>query len=232
MNNIPSFKETLMPQEQKEELEDVSYRYIIGMILKNEIRPGEAILETELAERLNISRTPVRQALGRLVAEGLLEKKRKKGCVIPFPTPEDANKIFQARNILETEMAKLAALNATKADIEGLRRILDNEAKSLSSYNKEGYWLANEQFHFGIMKATKNPYLERYGHHIFRQSSIYIFFFDWFYRGTGNSKTPPNQRSPLQHKQILEAIETRNDGQAADLMSEHIQYSLQVLASV
>jgi DNA-binding GntR family transcriptional regulator len=79
---------------KKEELEDVSYRYIIGMILKNEIRPGDAILETELAEKLNISRTPVRQALGRLVAEGLLEKRRKKGCVIPFPTPEDANKNF------------------------------------------------------------------------------------------------------------------------------------------
>jgi hypothetical protein len=56
------------------------------------------------------------------------------------------------------------------------------------------------------MKATRNPYLERYGHHIFRRSSIYIFFFDSFYRRTSNSNKPPNLKSPIQHAQILEAI--------------------------
>jgi len=218
--------------KKKEELEDVSYRVIIKMILKNKIRPGDAILETELAEILNVSRTPVRQALGRLVAEGLLEKKRKKGCVIPFPTPEDAQKIFQAREIMETEMARQAALNATTLDIEYLKGVLDTEAKALSSYNREKYWLANEHFHFGIMKATKNPYLERYGHHIFRRSSIYIFFFDSFYISTGNSKKPPIQKSPVQHSQILEAIEKKYHNRAAELMKKHIYYSLQVLTHV
>jgi hypothetical protein len=53
------------------------------------------IFASDLFRDHHISRTPVRQALGRLVAEGLLEKKRKKGCIIPFPTPEDAQKIFQ-----------------------------------------------------------------------------------------------------------------------------------------
>ena len=214
---------------KKEELEDVSYQFIIKKIIKNEIRPGDAILETEVAEMLNVSRTPVRQALGRLVAEGLLEKKRKKGCVIPFPSPEDSQNIFQAREIMETQMARQAALNATPSDIEYLRGILDTEAKALSSYNKEGYWLANEHFHFGIMKATKNPYLERYGHHIFRRSSIYIFFFDSFYVRTSESKRPPNQKSPAQHAQILGAIEKKHHNRAADLMREHIHYSLQVL---
>jgi DNA-binding GntR family transcriptional regulator len=226
-----------MPQEsatvnKKEELEDVSYRFIIKKIIKNEIRPGDAILETELAEMLNISRTPVRQALGRLVAEGLLEKKRKKGCIIPFPTPEDAQKIFQAREIMETEMARQAALNATMSDIDYLKGVLDTETKALSSYNKEEYWLANEHFHFGIMKATKNPYLERYGHHIFRRSSIYIFFFDSFYGSRSDSKKPPILKSPVQHTQILEAVEKKNHDRAAELMKEHIYYSLQVLTRV
>jgi DNA-binding GntR family transcriptional regulator len=226
-----------MPQEsatvnKKEELEDVSYRFIIKKIIKNEIRPGDAILETELAEMLNISRTPVRQALGRLVAEGLLEKKRKKGCIIPFPTPEDAQKIFQAREIMETEMARQAALNATMSDIDYLKGVLDTETKALSSYNKEEYWLANEHFHFGIMKATKNPYLERYGHHIFRRSSIYIFFFDSFYGSRSDSKKPPILKSPVQHAQILEAVEKKNHDRAAELMKEHIYYSLQVLTHV
>lgn len=216
----------------KEELEDVSYRFIIEKILKNEIRPGEAILETELAELLQISRTPVRQALGRLIAEGLLEKKRKKGCVIPVPTPEDAHKVFQAREIMETEMARQAALHATPADVQSLYQILDTESDALASGCKEGYWLANEQFHFGIMKATNNPYLERYGRHIFRRSSIYIFFFDSFYTRSGRQQKPAQLVSPGQHVQILEAIEKKYNNRAADLMRTHVQYSLQVLTGV
>jgi len=221
-----------MSLREKEELADFSYRFIISMIVNNEIRPGEAILETELAERLNISRTPVRQALERFVAEGLFEKKKKRGCLIPVPTPEDADKVFQAREIIEREMARQAALNRTTSDIDALRKILDTEAEMLSSYNKEGYWMANEQFHFGIMKATQNPYLERYGHHIFRKSSIYIFFFDTFYRRTKKSNTPPNLKSPTQHSQILEAIEKKHHNQSGRLMEEHIQYSLHVLTGV
>lgn len=221
-----------MRSGQKEELEEFAYHYIVGMIIKNEIRPGEAILETELAERLNVSRTPVRQALGRLIAEGILEKKRKKGCVIPFPTPEDASQIFQAREIMEAEMARQAALNATKSDIEHLRAVLEKETETLSFYNKEEYWLANEEFHFGIMEATKNPYLERYGKHIFRRSSLYIFFFDSFYVKTNRSKKPPSLQSPMQHAQILEAIEKKYHNKAADLMRAHVQYSLKVLTGV
>lgn len=221
-----------MHPRENEELADFSYRSITSMIVNNDIRPGDAILETELALRLNISRTPVRQALERFVAEGLFVKKKKRGCVIPVPTPEEADKVFKAREIIEREIARQAALNRTTSDIEALRKVLDTEAKMLSSYNKEGYWLANEQFHFGIMKATKNPYLERYGHHIFRKSSIYVFFFDNFYRGTKKSNTPPAQKSPHQHAQLLEAIEKKHHNQSARLMEEHIRYSLHVLTGV
>jgi DNA-binding GntR family transcriptional regulator len=91
--------EKMRPREN-EELADFSYRSITSMIVNSDIRPGDAILETELAERLNISRTPVQQALERFVAEGLLEKKKKKGCLIPVLTPEDANKVFQMINLI------------------------------------------------------------------------------------------------------------------------------------
>ncbi|MCP4024614.1 MAG: GntR family transcriptional regulator, partial [Desulfobacteraceae bacterium] len=74
----------------KENLEEFAYRAIIRLILENHFKPGDFILETELAEFLNLSRTPVRHALGQLVAEGFLDKKKKKGCMIPSPSPSDA----------------------------------------------------------------------------------------------------------------------------------------------
>jgi len=61
----------------KEDLEDFAYRSLMHMIVENKLRPGEPILETELAKIFKVSRTPVRQALGRLVAEGFLEKKKR-----------------------------------------------------------------------------------------------------------------------------------------------------------
>lgn len=217
---------------KKEDLEDVAYRSIMSMILKNQIRPGDAVLETEFAKMLNVSRTPVRQAFGRLITEGLLEKRRKKGCVISVPTPIDAQKVFQAREFMETQVAKLASQNATKTDIDELKRILDVEATAFATYNKEEYWLANEQFHFRIMKAAKNPYLERYCRHILRRSSIYIFFFESFYTLTSNQKSPPRQISPQQHFQILEAIKEKDPDRAQELMRFHIQYALEVLIGI
>lgn len=89
----------------KEDLEERAYRSIIRMILENRFKPEDCLLETELAVQLELSRTPVRQALGRLGAEGFLEKRRKKGCVIPMLTPEDAQQVFFARQAIEGQTA-------------------------------------------------------------------------------------------------------------------------------
>jgi DNA-binding GntR family transcriptional regulator len=221
-----------MNLNKKGELEDAAYKSILYLIMQNQIRPGDFILETEFSEMLQMSRTPVRQALGRLIVEGFLEKKRKKGCIIPIPTPEDARQIFQAREIIETEVVKLATQNATKEDIKQLKHILNAEERALSSYKKEAYWLANEEFHFGIMKSSKNIYLERFCKNIFRKSSIYILFFDSFYSRANESKAPPFQKSPSQHIKILKAIEEKDEIKAEELIKEHIQYSLEVLVGI
>ena len=216
-------------KDEKEDLEDFAYRNIIHMIVENQVKPGDVILETEMADMLGISRTPVRQALGRLVTEGLLEKKRKKGCVIPLPQPDDARQVFTAREILEGQAAALAALNADDADIARLRKILKQESKSLASQDKDGYYLANEEFHFALVKASGNAYFERYCRHIFRRSTFYIFYFDSFYSKRQKEQALPSQLTPRQHAEILEAIENRDAETAERLVREHVRYSYQVL---
>lgn len=223
---------TLHKKNIKVELEDAAYRSILKLILNNQIKPGDFILETEFSEMLSMSRTPVRQALGRLIAEGFLEKKRKKGCIIPVPTPDDARQIFQAREIIETEVVKLAVSNASKNDIAELKLILRAENVALSSNNKENYWLANEEFHFGVMKSSKNIYLEGFCRNIFRKSSIYILFFDSFYSRTEKSKKHPHQFSLTEHEGILESIENKDSKRAEELMKKHIRKSLEVLIGI
>jgi len=218
-----------MNRYENEDLEDYAYRYIIHKIVENQLRPGDTILETEMAETLEISRTPVRSAIGRLVNEGLLEKKRKKGCIIPAPQPEDARQVFEAREILEGTVAGLAALNRTESDVADLWKILDQETKALKAGLKDEYYLANEKFHFTLIKAANNRYFERYCIHLFRRTSIYIFYFDSFYTASNKTRKIPQQRTPAQHLDIVKAIEKGNSAQAEKMMKEHVRYSFDVL---
>lgn len=218
-----------MIKNSNEDLEDYAYRYIIHQIVESHVRPGDAILETEMAEILNVSRTPVRSAIARLVNEGLLEKKRKKGCIIPSPEPEDARQVFQAREILEGAVAGLAAINRTESDLARLWKILDQETKALQATQKDEYYLSNEEFHFTLIKSAKNKYFERYCKHLFRRTSVYIFYFDSFYTSGNKSKKLPRQRTPGQHRKIVKAIEKGDAKLAEKNMKEHVRYSYKVL---
>ena len=216
-------------KKERRDLEQLVYRSIIRMMIENKFAPGEAILETTLSEEMGISRTPVKLALSRLVSEGFLEKKPKKGCFIPLPTAEDAEQVFQARKIIEGTNAELAAINATIKDIEKINNILKNEEQFLLRYDKEGYSLANEQFHFYIMKIAKNAYLERYAKHLFWRSNVYLFFFDTFYSQNKNSEIAPRQKAPTQHRRILKAIRNKEPEKAKYEMEEHVNYAYNAL---
>lgn len=218
-----------MVKNKNEDLEDYAYRYIIHQIVESQVRPGDTILETEMAEILKVSRTPVRSAITRLVNEGLLEKKRKKGCIIPPPEPEDARQVFEAREILESKVAGLAALNRTEADVKKLHKILDQETKALNAKQKEEYYLSNEKFHFTLIKSAKNKYFERYCTHLFRRTSVYIFYFDSFYTSNEKFNKLPRQRTPGQHLEIVKAIEKGDAQLAEEIMKAHVKYSYKVL---
>jgi DNA-binding GntR family transcriptional regulator len=204
-----------------QEREEVAYRAIIRMILANQYRPGDYLLETELAQQLHLSRTPVCHALRRLVAEGFLEKRRKKGCFIPQPSAEDANQVFAARVFLESELAALAAEAATEQEREQLQQIATVQLADRDNRSKENYSLLNERFHFGIAQAAHNSYLERYSRNVFWRSNTYIFFLDSYY--SRDDEETVHHVTPDQHVAITEAICGGDGPEARRLMAEHIE---------
>lgn len=213
---------------EKMSAEDRAYREIIQLILSGQFKPGDFLLEVDLAPRLEMSRTPVSRALGRLVAEGFLNKMPKKGCYIPFPSAEDAEQVFFARMAVEGQAAALAALKATDQEIRKLRKILKADPEAVASASKEGFAQINEQFHLGIARAARNVYLEKWVINSFWRSNIYIFYFDSFYKTPVREEVPP-QRTPSQHAAILKAIEERNPDEAALQMRDHIRNTYELL---
>jgi len=210
-------------------LDEFAYKKIIELILKDRFKPGEFILETELAEALGLSRTPVRLALGQLVAEGFLDKKKKKGCFIPLPSPQDAKDVFFIREHLESLGAEAAAACATPQDIAMLTDIVEKE-EALGGLTDEEVKAAslslNEAFHMGIARISRNPYIEQYCRHSFWRSHTYICFFDRAYIGL----VPGPQRvGPRQHIDLVAAIESKDAAKAGELMRTHVRTTFDML---
>ena len=210
-------------------LDEFVYKKIIGLILNNQFKPGEFILETELAESLGLSRTPVRHALGQLVAEGFLDKKKKKGCFIPLPDPKDARQVFFVREHLEGLAASCAAENAEADDISFLHECIEKE-KELGTLIDEETKMAslslNEAFHMGIARFSRNSYIEHYCRHSFWRSHTYICFFDIAYMGDNPG---PQRISPRQHIDIVEAIAHKDARRAGEKMKTHVRTTFESL---
>jgi DNA-binding GntR family transcriptional regulator len=205
----------------KSNLEEFAYKSIIRLILDNHFKPGDFLLETQLSESLRLSRTPVRHALGQLVAEGFLDKKKKKGCFVPLVSPEDARHVFFARENIEGLAAASAARYVTDEDISFLYGLIEKESVLACAPSKLGYIHVNEEFHLGVARISNNKYLEQYCRHAFWRSHTYIIFFDKYY--TGKLVSGSQETSPQQHLQIVEAIENRNEEKAGNLMKLHIR---------
>jgi len=209
--------------------EEFAYKAIINLILENHFKPGEFLLETELAQFLELSRTPVRHALGQLVAEGFLDKKKKKGCFIPSPSPEDAKSVFYARENIEGLTAASAARYATEEDIKILYALIEKEKNvdyPATQSAKMLYVNINESFHLGIARMSHNKYLEKYCRHSFWRSHIYIFFFDKYYTELDSNG---QKTGPMQHMEIVKAIENKNEEKAGNLMKQHVRTTFEQL---
>ena len=207
---------------KKENIEEFAYNSIIALILENQYRPGDFLLESEITERLNLkSRTPVHHALVQLVARGFLKKKTKKGCFIPPLTPEDAEHVFFARESIELQAAASAALHASDEEIDELRMIVQQETEIGESGNIIGYSAINETFHNFIAQIGKNRYLQQYCQHIFWRSNCYVFF--RYYQFKASIAEREFKVSPAQHWKIAEAIAKRDADEAGKLMKQHVR---------
>ncbi|WP_022665903.1 GntR family transcriptional regulator [Desulfospira joergensenii] len=213
----------------RKNLDEFAYKKIIELILKDQFSPGEFILETELSEELGLSRTPVRHALGQLVAEGFLDKKKKKGCFIPLPSPQDAKHVFHVREHLEGLAAATAADCATAEDIDFLFDLIERE-KALGSLKNDDVKITslslNEEFHMGIARMSRNPYIEQYCRHSFWRSHTYICFFDRDYMGLNPG---PQLIGPRQHIDIVRAIEKKDSSEAGEQMRTHVRTTFEKL---
>jgi DNA-binding GntR family transcriptional regulator len=140
-------------------LVDTAYDRIKAEIESGEIEPGQTIREAELVARLEMSRTPVREALQRLRLEGFLVQMDRRYLVVEL-TDEDIHNVYRVRGVLEGMACRQAAANKTRLDVAQLQDILDEEAKAAASGDDVAALELADAFHEGLARASGNSYLQ------------------------------------------------------------------------
>ena len=190
------------------------------LILIGEYRPEERLIEERVAARLGVSRTPVRQALTMLEAEGLVEMTANKGAMVPSFSAEEVWDIYDLRAVLEGHAARRAAGGIREDEISRLR-YLAGEMEGIrpeSSHEREGevrrLVACNQEFHGTVVRASRNARLEKL---VGRTVQVPLVFKAFFWYG-------PEDRaiSNHYHRQIVRALEARDAERAEIIMREHV----------
>jgi len=146
----------LLGPAPKTSLGEEAYEAIKWRILKMEIAPGTFLNVQELANALELGRSPVHYAVLRLQHDGLLEVLPRKGIVVRAWSREDIAQVVEARVPLEVQMVRLAAERADKQRIKALKAILANGPGLIDAGNREGLMQLDRELHHGLAECTRN----------------------------------------------------------------------------
>ncbi len=194
------------------------YRVIREGILKRNLLPGMRLSALALSQEMGVSRTPVRLALERLAAEGLVEVRSNQTAQVARPSPKTVKEVFFMRALLESEAARLATERAGPADSKALKKLIEEEQSEFHNRNFHGYINANREFHMAVARLADNSLLEKTIEQFLDQSGIILSLFDPFY-----AFEPEEEKINYEEdKAILKALEAENAGLAASRMKDHI----------
>lgn len=197
-----------------------AYAEIRARILSGTFRPRERLIEERLARELGMSRTPIRQALTRLEAEGLVTLIPNRGAIVCSYTVEDVIEIYDLRALLEGHAARRAASEITPGEVNRLRQLVEEmegfALERFASHEEAVRWFTtrNNEFHHLIHWASRNQRLVKLLSRTIQIPLVYRSFFGYAPREYALSN--------YYHRKVLQALEQKDGDQAEVLMRAHI----------
>ncbi len=187
-------------------------RFLREAILRGDYVPGQRLHQSELTERLDMSPTPIREALRLLEAQGFLERVPYKGVHVKEVSPDESEEISVIRSALEGLATKMAVPHLTEEDITALETLLEQMEESWGQVNLSRLRRSNYQFHSLIYNKSGS---QRLCDMIVSLWPQFATDFLWMIPGRA-------ERSIQQHHALLEKIRAGDEEAAAHLMSDHI----------
>jgi DNA-binding GntR family transcriptional regulator len=199
--------------KERSEVERV-YHLIRDWMIASELAPGAFLSEPEIAERCGTSRTPVREALSRLVQDGWVESIHRKGFQVRPVTLRDISELFTYRRLFERYAGERAAATATIEHIAELESIVELEERP--NIPMKELTVLNERFHLALAYRTENQriigQMRLIMAYTLRLNPLFMTFVD-----------------SVSHRQILESVKSRDGVLAGSLMAEHVEFALTMM---
>lgn len=216
-----SNKSATSPEADGRSLSEVAYDTLIERIMNLSLKPGQMINERLLSIDMNISRTPVREALTRLESEGLVTRYNGRLITIRNFSIHEIVCIFYVRKLLETDAARLAASRISDETLERLENLFsDQMGRPVPELGN--HWDADDLLHGDIAEASGNATLAEMVKNLRRKTRIF-----------GIRRMPerfvPGSR---EHLDIIEALRKRDPEAAAAAMERHLENSKQSILNV
>jgi DNA-binding GntR family transcriptional regulator len=202
---------------KKEELPvDIAFRKIKEMMYHHEIVPGQKLLYQELARKLNMSITPIIQALNRLQLLNIVYSEPNKGFYVGEADPVEANELFTAREAFETFLVPAIIKNLTDKKIYDLEKALKEHVKaaSIPEYRRI-LMIKDTSFHLQMIRIAENKVIYNLSKVIFEQ--IYLKYRPEYMR------EQRIKEAAAEHSALLEALKERDAGKTRRLIKQHIK---------
>lgn len=197
---------------KKESLSSQARRQIEELMLQGAL--AGKVTERYLAELLDMSRAPVREAMRELVNDGLLERTSSRIVVVRQLNLDEIEEIYRIRTLLEAQAAALAAERSTSKELTKFRELHEQMLEAAKSDDFERYYLLNIDFHRAIHVAAHSPRLAAIIEQVMKESLLL--------RSRGLVDNENLYRSSQEHAQMISALESRDAELASLFMTRHI----------
>jgi DNA-binding GntR family transcriptional regulator len=198
------------------------YEHLKQIAVLYKIRPGERVNELELAERFDVSRTPIREALNRLAAENLLVFVPNRGFFIRKLDGKDVFDLFELRRAIESTAVMLACERAEDRDVKGLRRFWKQVMKGAERMSADDLVVKDEEFHLQLAAMSGNDEIGR----VLQGINARIHYVRWV------DVEQRRNEAFAEHLQILDALEARDVARCMELTDTHIRWRMEEITRV
>jgi DNA-binding GntR family transcriptional regulator len=196
-------------------LRDVVFHTLREAILKGELKPGERLMELQLASKLGVSRTPIREAIRMLELEGLAVTMPRKGAEVAKMTEKDMEDVLQIRKALDELAVGLACDNMGEGELKDLFAALKNFEESTRSGDVKQIAQADVEFHDAIYQAADNPKLVNMLNNLREQ--MYRYRVEYL----KNESVYP--RLVQEHQEIYEGLRRKDKETVVEIVSHHVE---------
>lgn len=210
---------TFQPMMESRPIREIAYEVLKKAIITGEIPAGERIVETDYADRLHISRTPLREALRKLERDGLVEYVMRRGVVVRAFTIDDVREIYTIRNALEMLTLPSIIENATEEDIRHLREKLAEMDLLQEKDDVEGLSPLAREFHSDLTCISRQKRILR----VIEGQDEYIRRFSAMSIRQENRRTAAHQ----EHHLLVDYVEKKDLLHFTELTRKHIERSME-----